>query len=341
MKNKLLKITINFIIIPLTAIILLYLAFKNIDINLFFEKLLKIKVEWVIFSLIIALTAMFFRGIRWKMLLEPFNYFPLNSTLFFSMIITYFANLAIPRFGEVARCLVLKKTDNIPVEISLGTVVVERIVDLISLFFILIVIFFSNIKLFENFFMINILSLINNSFIKLQIIMIILFLLFFFYFLFIKKKSNKRLIRKINDMVKKFLSGIKSIIKIKKLHLFVIYTVIIWFLYVLMTYIVFFSIEGTSHLTFYDSVLIMALGGIGMSLPVQSGFGTFHWMVVLGMSLLNVSRTDAMLYATITHESQVLMVLLLGPIVLVTIWLKYKKNNKNGYERLHTEKNLQ
>lgn len=107
-----------------------------------------------------------------------------------------------------------------------------------------------------------------------------------------------------------------------------------------MTYVVFFSIEATSHLSFYDSIFIMAIGGIGMSLPVQSGFGTFHWMVVLGMSLLSISRTDAMLYATITHESQVIMILLLGPIALLIVWLKYKKLNKNGYGRLHTEKNF-
>ncbi|MCX7954729.1 MAG: flippase-like domain-containing protein [Bacteroidales bacterium] len=341
MKNKFIKFIINFVIVPLTAVLLLYLAFKNINIKLFIEKLLNVKIEWVLLSLLIALIAMYFRGLRWKMLLEPLGYKPQNLIVFLSILITYLANIALPRFGEIARCITLKKINNIPIELSLGTVVTERIIDVITLLFFLLLIFITNVNLFGRFFLENILNPLSNSMLNILVILFIFLAVIILIFLILKKESKNKIATKIKRLVINFSEGIKSILRVKKLHLFLIYTFTIWMLYIFMTYVVFFSIEATSHLTFYDSIFVMALGGVGMSLPVQGGFGTFHWLVILGMSLLNISNTDAMLYATITHESQVLMIIILGSASALIIGLKYKNFYKNGNSRLYTKENFQ
>ena len=102
-------------------------------------------------------------------------------------------------------------------------------------------------------------------------------------------------------------------------------------MYVLMTYAVFFAIDPTKNLSFLDAFFVLTIGGLGMSAPVQNGFGAYHWIVALGVNMLlginipDISNTPGLLYATICHESQTLMVLLTGPIALFLVFFAQKK----------------
>jgi hypothetical protein len=99
-------------------------------------------------------------------------------------------------------------------------------------------------------------------------------------------------------------------------------------MYFAMTYIVFFSIEPTSHLGLIDGLFIMVIGGLGMTMPVQGGFGAFHWIVSLGLMLYGIKQEDGLLYATLTHESQALFTVLLGSISLFMIYIFGKKKKQ-------------
>jgi hypothetical protein len=114
----------------------------------------------------------------------------------------------------------------------------------------------------------------------------------------------------------------------KKIGLFLLHTLFIWTMYAVSTYVVFFAIEPTKNLTFLDSIFILTIGGLGMSAPVQNGFGAYHWIVSLGLMLYGISQADGLLYATICHESQTLLILILGPLALVAIFLTKKRNLK-------------
>lgn len=323
MKKKV-NILFNVIILPATGILLLYLAFKEINLNEAINTLLKAKYEWVFISLVFAIGGFIFRALRWQVLLSSSNFNAKTKTIIYAVIMAYFANMAIPRIGEVIRCTVLKKTDKIPIEISLGTVITERIFDVLILLIVIFLVIISDISLFYSFFYNELLLPILQNYFSLLMLMPITIVLLIIFLITIKKNSKNVLNNKINQLLQGFINGLMSLFSMKKPFKFIFYTILIWICYLLMTYTVFFALPSTSVLTLKHSVFVLAIGGIAMSLPIQNGFGAFHWMVSRGLTLFGISQFDGLLYATLCHESQTFLILILGVIVMLIIFLFYK-----------------
>jgi len=131
------------------------------------------------------------------------------------------------------------------------------------------------------------------------------------------------------NKIRTFFLGIKeglgSIRKIKNRKGFYLHTLFIWLCYYLMTWIVFYSFEETSHLGLVDGFFILVVGGFGMAAPVQGGIGAYHFLVSLGMGVIGVSSVPALSYATIVHTSQTISVLVVGSISLGMLYLNKKK----------------
>jgi hypothetical protein len=182
---------------------------------------------------------------------------------------------------------------------------------------------------FSNFFWENALEPIVSQFSESKtplLILVVFFLLIFAALLFFRKKIRRlSFVKKGMNFLKGLIKGLFSVFHLKQNGLFLLYTVFIWTCYILMTYVVFFALPSTSHLSFTDSLFVLSIGGLGMSAPVQNGFGAFHWIVSRGLMLFGVSQSDGLLYATLCHESQTLMVLILGPITLLLLFLYNKK----------------
>jgi len=329
--KKKINIVINFIVFPSLAIFLLYLAFKGIDLKKAWEELLKADFKWVLLSLIFALGGFFFRALRWRLLLQASNQNPPIRTTFYAVTIAYFANIAIPRMGEVTRCATLKKTNDISLDVSFGTVITERIIDFLTLLAVIATVLIFDFSFFSSFFMDNAVNPILDKFNYSSSLLIILFVFFFvtvgLLWLLRKRISEWAFAKKIKKFVHGLMKGLFSVFHLKKFWLFLLYTLVIWTCYILMTYVVFFALPATSHLTFVDSLFVLSIGGLGMSAPVQNGFGAFHWIVSRGLMLFGISQADGLIYATLCHESQTLMVLVLGPITMLLIFL-YNKNKK-------------
>ena len=321
---------LNFFVFPAIAIFLLYLAFKGIDLKKIWQELFNVDYKWIFLSLILAIGGMYFRALRWRLLLQSVNLNPPVKTTFYAVIMGYFANMAIPRIGELTRCASLNKTNNIPVDVSFGTVITERIVDLFTLIFFILLVLILDFNFFSSFFKENVLNNVIEKFQNFNLFfdLIVLVLIVGFIVLIIIYKNifaKYRIYNKIIEFIKGFFKGITSVLKLKHLNRFIFYTIAIWLFYILMTYVVFFSIESTSKLSLLDGIFIMCVGGIGMSMPVQNGFGAFHWLVSRALMLYGISQSDGLLYATLCHESQVIMILLLGPTVMLLIMLYKKK----------------
>lgn len=332
MKKKV-NILLNFFVFPTLAIILLYLAFKGVDLKLIWKELLKANFNWVLVSLAFALGGFFFRALRWRLLLNASHYnLPILTTLY-AVVTAYFANIAIPRFGELMRCASLKKTNNIPIDVSLGTVITERVIDLITLIIVILLVLIIDFSFFSNFFWENTLLPIGNKFSQsktfLVVITAFLLLSVAFSWLFRNKIQEFSFVKKIFVFFKGLYQGLLSVFHLKQKWLFLLHTLLIWTCYVMMTYVVFFALEQTSSLTLTDSLFVLSIGGLGMSAPVQNGFGAFHWIVSRGLMLFGISQTDGLLYATLCHESQTLMILILGPITLLLVFLYNKNKVKN------------
>ncbi|MBE0655978.1 MAG: flippase-like domain-containing protein [Bacteroidales bacterium] len=130
---------------------LLYFAFRGIDFQSLMGDFKKARYSWVILSLGFAMIAYISRAIRWNLIIEPLGYKPELKNTFFSLLVGYLANFAFPRIGEITRCATLGKKEKIPVDKLVGTVIVERVVDLFTLFLLLGVLIIFRFETLGNF----------------------------------------------------------------------------------------------------------------------------------------------------------------------------------------------
>ena len=327
--KKTLSILLNFIVFPTIGIVLLYLAFKDIDLHKLWNDIKGANFYWIALSLVFAVLGFVSRAIRWRILIEPLGYKPSRKNIILAVFVAYFANIAMPRLGEITRCGSLNKTDDIPMDKLIGTVITERVIDLITLFILIAFVLVVKFKEVGGFFIDQIFNPLYEKYFSTTGFWVILILGLLFgiiFFIYMRKKLLRFVFfQKINNFMKGLLDGFKSVFKMKKKELFLFHTVFIWSMYVLMTYVIFFSIEPTRNLTFIDSFFILTIGGLGMSAPVQNGFGAYHWIVSLGLMLYGISQADGLLYATICHESQTILILLIGPVAMLMVFLAKKK----------------
>lgn len=279
---------------------------------------------WLLIVLLIYILSNMFRAWRWKQALEPIGYKINTTNSFLTIMLGYFANLGFPRIGEAARPAALAKYENIEFEKVFGTVVTERVVDVIGL---ICVILFS--LLFEYDALIRLFTdndviskkLGGLSFNPYLIFGAGVFVLLGLYFI-IKSSlvKNSKIYQKIVDMVKGFWQGIISIKSLKNPWLYVGYSIGIWICYYLMTYLCFFAFSPTSHLGPGEGLLTFLFGTLGMVFPSQGGMGSYHFAVGQALELYDISSTDAFSFANIIFFSiQILCNVLFGILALVLL----------------------
>lgn len=312
---------------------LLWLAFRGQDLQKILFDLRNANYFWVIASALVSIVAHYIRGLRWKMLIKPLGHEPSNANTYHAVMVGYLANLAVPRMGEISRCGVLNRSNKIPLNSLIGTVIIERIIDVLFLLSILVFSVLLEYNRIFDFIKINILvpmfdKFSNSSLIIYLIIGMLLIAILAIYVIKIyhEKLLSIKLYNKLYEIIIGFKEGILSVIKMEKKGLFILYSVSIWFLYILSTYLCYFAIESTSTLSFSSAIFVMAVGGIGMSAPVQGGIGAYEATVQLGLLVYGVAAVNGLAYATLNHSSQILSILIFGSISLIYIFLKFRKN---------------
>lgn len=315
------------------GVLLLWLAFRNQDFDKIKNSLETAHYSWIVWSVVISFFAFISRAYRWNMLIKPLGYSPSLSNSTYSLMVGYFANFAIPRLGEVTRCAMLGKSEKIPVDKLIGTVIAERAIDLVTLIIILAIVGFTQFELLGSFLHEQ---LIHPLMLKLSGNFLILFIagvlcVIFgatFYFLVIKKKINSgkpNLFSKIISLLISVWEGIKTVFVLENKLLFLGHSIFIWTSYLFSTYLCFFAFDATSSLGLGAGLFALAIGGIGMSAPVQGGIGAFHWLVSQGLLLYGIAFDDGLIYATIVHASQTLFIIVFGGFSYMMLVLKMKK----------------
>jgi len=325
--------TLKFIAFFAVGIVLLWFSFRNVNFTKLAVDLKEADYSWLLLSLLFALFAFISRARRWVLLINPLGFNPSLRNSFYALMTGYLANLALPRIGEITRCVALGKKEKIPVDQLIGTVVIERTIDFLSLLFIMIILIFTSSNQIGLFLKESILVPIQQKVFSVfgvtWIIWGILFtLLIISLFLMIRYKRSLRKIRgfsKMFDLARGIINGLKSITNLKRKWEFIIHTIFIWINYALMTWVVVFSLESTSHLTFGNSIFILVIGGLAMSAPVQSGLGAFHYIVSRGLLIVNgIPLEEGLVYALLTHESQLIFMAIIGTISFFIIFRKEK-----------------
>jgi uncharacterized protein (TIRG00374 family) len=333
--------TLKFLAFLAVGIILLWFAFKNVDFKRLVAGLKEADYSWLLLSVLFGLFAFISRARRWVLLINPLGFSPSLRNSFYAMMTGYLANLALPRIGEITRCVALGKKEKIPVDQLIGTVVIERTIDFLSLLLIMVILIFTSGNQISIFLKESILIPVQQKFFLIfgvtWVIWVILFsLLLIMFLLMIRYRKNLRKIRffsKIFDLARGIISGLKTITNLKRKWEFIFHTFFIWICYTLMTWVVVFSIESTSHLTFGDSIFLLVIGGLAMSAPVQSGLGAFHYIISRGLLFVKgIPVEDGLVYALLAHESQLIFVAIIGTISFFIIFGKHKmpSNPQNG-----------
>jgi len=293
---------------------------------------------WIALAIPLGILSHFVRAMRWKMLIETMDYKPRKSNMFFAVMIGYFANLALPRLGEVSRCTILTKYENVPFQKSFGTVITERALDMV----VFILLFFLNLALQAE----RLSGYINEKIYKplqaklhlsydlsgsISLFLIAFVVLFGVIFLLFRKQitANKFYI-KIKAMVMGFVEGMKSLIKVRNIWLFGFYTFSIWALYLLMAYIVFFSIPDSSNLGIDAGLAVLVFGSVGF-MVVQGGIGIYPAIVAETLVLYGVASAQGYALGWLIWTSQNLTIVLVGIISLILLpILNNRKNVETG-----------
>jgi glycosyltransferase 2 family protein len=328
MKSKLANWSKVILFLAITVGLLL-LAFRGISVKTIAREILHANIFWVLLSLVPSLMALVSRSYRWILLIEPLEYHPRLTKTFYAVTIGYFANLAFPRLGEVTRCAALSKSESVPFNMLLGTVIVERIVDVITLIICLILTAIIEVNRLGTFLAGTIINpvvekirqMFSSPVVLAGLAIVIIAVAFVIRYLRMKSKKEKRESR-IVHLIKGLVSGLKSIGQLKRPWLFVFHSILIWLLYFLSVYLCFSALPATRGLGLTAALFLLVAGGLGMSAPVQGGIGAYHLLVSQGLMLYGLSRQDGLAFATLVHTSQILMIILLGSVSLFFLFVK-------------------
>lgn len=311
----------------------MYFVFKDTDWADLLVRMKSANLNWLFLAMFVSVLSHWIRAYRATLLYEAMGYHVGSTNSFYAVLIGYMVNYIIPRAGEVSRCAAITKTNGVPLEKSLGSVVTERIVDMVLLLMILGIIFLVQFDLFIGF--IN--TSLNNSdgatatSVPLKWILLVSFaLMAILVFALRKRLKNSPLFIKFFSLIQGFADGLLSIRHVKKPLLFIILSVLIWACYIFMMYLCLFAMEATSHLSFIDCLTVFAIGTLGVVLPAPgAGAGTYHFFVMQSLLLFGVAKEDGIAYATMVHGSQMILLLALGAVASLMVLIRQKRTRTN------------
>lgn len=330
MKQKILKL-LKVLAFFVLGMFIFWLVYKDQDLERI-ESILKNDVNywWVWLSLFLGLISHFSRTMRWVIMIEPLGQRPRVLNTFLAVMVGYLMNLVIPRMGEISRCGVLARYEKMSFTKLVGTVVTERIVDVIMMLLITLIVVVTQFGQLLTF-------LENNPNVKHQLESItlspvaILTVLCFVVVLYLLRNKIKQsaFYHKIKEVVQKFGEGLKTIRNMKHKGAFIFHTVVIWVMYYLMLYVVFFAFDFTSNLSAMAALTTFVLGSYGMVAPVQGGIGAWHFMVIQALIVYGVDKADGVVFAFLAHSSMTGMLIVMGLISLLILPFINRRNTES------------
>lgn len=329
------KNTIKFFLFLGVSVFLFWLVYRDQNWN----ELLKVFKEdvnytWIGVACVMGIASHVSRAMRWQLLTESMGYKIRFWNSFMGVMIGYFANLAIPRMGEFTRCGVVSKYEKVPFSNLLGTVVTERVIDmiiLVALTAIVVVTQFKQVGIFLDHnpeIRDNIERLFHSAWVLLILLGIIVFSVLFWKF-FLKDRLQGR----IRSFFMGLKEGLLTVKDVKHKWLFIAHSLFIWLMYFLMFYVCFFCFQFTSHLSMLVGLTIFVLASYGMVAPVQGGIGAWHFMVIAALMIYLPDTPNiesmAKAFALLTHSSMTLLYIIVGVICVIALPLYNRDFSKH------------
>jgi len=290
---------------------------------------------WVAIGMACCLLSHFVRALRWQLLFHPIGLHPTLGHTFGSVVVAYLGNLAFPRAGEVMRCATLRTSEGIPVEKSLGTVVTERLIDLLAFALVVVIgllAMFGQAKdwlyntLSEKYDNLPNMAMIAGALVVLAVAA------FVAYKLFWKRLLRFSLVRRVDRLVRGMVDGVKSILHLggRRTALFILYSVVIYLLYILGGLIIFQAFEQTRWLGFTAAFVVYLFGSVGMTLS-QGGIGVYPVLVQLALDIYGIPMEVGTACGWLLWSLQQAVVIVVGAAFL--IYFSIKKRNKKSIKQ--------
>ena len=314
---------------------LLWYIYKDIDLGQMGEVFGSgIRYEFLLLSLVFGLGGNMLRGLRWGLLVEPLGFKPRKLLLMLAVVGNYAVNLVLPRVGEIWRCGIVAKYEKQPFSKLFGTLLVDRLYDILVIGVVLLLSFVLTphffLAIFEGQTPSASAASLEQAVVWAAIFAACVAVLWGGVVIFRRFAFFAR----VREFFANVLDGLRSLWTMKRKGQFFLYTLAIWGSYFLYFYTTFFAFDFTRSLSPAYGLAVFALTCVSVIVPVQGAIGPWHFVVILGLASLGVLRADAAAFALIVHTSQTLWVALTGLASVLSLPIIYKneKTPDNSYE---------
>ena len=263
------------------------------------------------------------RAVRWKILMKSMGYNPGLLNTFFAVMVGYLANLAFPRLGEVLKCTLLARYEKVPADKLVGTILVERVVDVLCLGVVFLITIIAQFDLIGQFAK----ETIRTNFLKggwgiliakAGILIIIIAMIYMALKIIFKKFSNVGFIKKIKKLLEGVKVGLVSISKMENKWTFIFHSIFIWCCYIGGTYLGFYATLGTETLPFIATFPVLAFASIGMIIT-PGGIGAYPWFIKEVMIRYNIDEGIASANGMLQWMAQCFIILIVGFVCLALL----------------------
>ena len=284
---------------------------------------------WMWLSLPFGILAQMFRAWRWRQMLSPIGEHPRCSTAHYAIFISYAVSLLVPRVGEFTRCGVLNRYAGTSFSKALGTVVMERAVDTLTIMLLTMAVLLMQVEVFMTFFTktgVSLTDFLNQFTTTGYIVTALCGVAALTSLYFVRKKLS--IYDKAKATLHGIIEGILSLRHVRSVPLFAIYSLAIWACYFVHYYLTFFCFDFTCSLGVSCAVVSFIVGTIAVIVPTPNGAGPWHFAVKTMLILYGVAENDALYFVLIVHTVQTLLVVLLGIYGWTALALQHKPSPK-------------
>lgn len=342
-KSNLLRTLVGLVI----AAFFVYIAFKGISFKSLLHDALRANFYILLLATLIVLLSHFIRALRWRVILQELKSEISVVDTWGSIMVGYLFNNFVPRLGEVVRAYATGRLEEISVSGVLGTIVLERLFDMLSagvLFGVALFLYRGDLIASFPFLRIAGVVLFAGSVIIGSVL----------YIASISEKFQKiilriieavlpaKLARKAESIILSFLTSFRLLRSGKRVALVTAYTALIWVAYIYTMYIPFFAFGfgARLHLTLYDAFLLILITSIAWSVPSPGGTGVYHLFVSEALVVISgVPKDEALTYATLTHLFGYIAITIVGSIFAITFTRKLKSRSLGKLIKTEVENN--
>ena len=300
--KKALRISIPLVL----AVFFGWFTFSKLPVSTIIPYVKSANYWWILLGMFFGLLSHLSRAYRWKYLLEPMGYTIKLPNSIMAVFITYFANYGIPRSGEVLRAAVLTNYEDVPFEKGFGTIVAERMADLLVMLSIMAI----TLVLEFDF----IIEILQKSFQPKKLILLgvigVLIILLVFYFI---KKSQSKFALKVKAFFKGLIEGVLSIFKMKNKWAFIAHTLFIWVMYLLMFYVTTYALPEISNISI-GAILVAFIAASFTIAATNGGIFVYPAAVMAAFTVFGISKDPSYAFGWIMWSSQTIMIIILGSL---------------------------